>query len=154
MNRLKKAILYSTTALTVILCGCSNSHQEAQALMDNIRQKYAAGKYQEAINSIDSLRKKYPEEIELRKEALKVYQDAALKMAQRNLERADSTLLTMTAAYEKLKAEVEAKKNNGSATAEELSRVTMMKIKLDSVRARFDAEVARVKFIHKKQAED
>ncbi len=122
--------------------------------MDNIRQKYAAGKYQEAINSIDSLRKKYPEEIELRKEALKVYQDAALKMAQRNLERADSTLLTMTAAYEKLKAEVEAKKNNGSATAEELSRVTMMKIKLDSVRARFDAEVARVKFIHKKQAED
>lgn len=154
MNRLKKTIGYSVAALAVVLCGCDNSHKDAQALMDKIHQKYTTGQYQEAICSIDSLRKKYPKEIELRKEALKVYQEAALKMAQRNLEKADSALLTMTANYEKQKAEVEAKKNKGIATAEELSGVTTMKIKLDSVKARFDAEVARVKFIHKKQAED
>ena len=90
----------------------------------------------------------------MRKEALKIYQDAALKMAQAKLMQADSALQSMTAEYEKRKTEVESHRNTGTATAQALNSVTQMKMKLDSIPARFDAEVARVNFIHKKQAED
>lgn len=147
-----KHILFCAVALAV--CSCDNSHQEARKLMENIKKDFTQGRYQQTLSLIDSLRKNYPKEIELRKEALKIYQDAALKMAQNKLMQADSALQSMTAEYEKRKAEVEGLRSKGTATAEDLSGVTKMKIKLDSVKTRFDAEVARVKFIHKKQAEN
>ena len=140
--------------LSVALSGCDNSQKKAQSLMEKIRNSYTQGQYPQTLLLIESLRKAYPKEIDLRKEALKIYQDAALKMAQAKLMQADSALQSMTAEYEKRKTEVESHRNNGTATAQELNSVTQMKMKLDSIQARFDAEVARVKFIHKKQAED
>lgn len=136
-----------------LLGSCDHTHADAQALMDTIRRQYADGQYPQALQNIDSLRKQFPQEIELRKEALKVYQDAALKMAQRNLEKADSALQRLEKEYADIKADVDSKKAQGIATAEQLTRATSKKMELDSVKARFDAEVARVKFIHKKQAE-
>lgn len=149
-----KTRLILLCAVALAVCSCDNSHQEAQNLMDRIKSDFTQGHYPQTLSLIDSLRKNYPKEIELRKEALKIYQDAALKMSQNELMQADSVLQSMTAEYEKRKAEVENLRSKGTATAGDLSGVTEMKIKLDSIKARFDAEVARVKFIHKKQAEN
>lgn len=153
-NRTMKTKIILLCAVALAVCSCDNPHQEAQNLMSSIKENFSQGHYPQTLSLIDSLRKNYPKEIELRKEALKIYQDAALKMAQNKLMQADSALQSMTAEYEKRKAEVEGLRSKGTATAEDLSGVTKMKIKLDSVKTRFDAEVARVKFIHKKQAEN
>lgn len=142
-----------TIMLTMCSCG-SDSTQKAQELLEKISSEYEGGKYEDALSDIDSLRKKFPEAIEQRKEALKLYQDAALKMAQGDLMRIDSALQVTKSGYEKLKAEVEAHKEAGLATAEELTRLTLTKMKVDSLQNKFDAYVSRVKFIHKKQAED
>ena len=63
--------------LSVALSGCDNSQKKAQSLMENIRNSYTQGQYPQTLLLIDSLRKAYPKEIDLRKEALKIYQDGA-----------------------------------------------------------------------------
>lgn len=134
-------------------CG-DTQKQEADRLLEQIRTEYADGRYKDALATIDTLRKKCPEAIDQRKEALKVYQDAALKMAQDELAAIDTTLQQARHVYERLKTTAENHKQEGVATAEELTAVTMQKLKVDSLQNRFDAWVAKVRFIHRKQKEN
>lgn len=147
-----KGMLY--VALTGALCGCNGEGKKAEELLGAIRTEYETGKYDDALAHIDSLRKKFPEAIEARKEALKIYQDAELKKAQTHLASLDTTLQRLRGEYDKLKTEVEQHKQQGVATAEELTRLTLRRLKLDSLQTRFDVEVAKIKYIHKRQAED
>lgn len=83
-----------------------------------------------------------------------LYQNISLKKAQEDLEETDRQLQEFNATYEMVRETVEKKKAALQATAEELQTLTLMRIKRDSLQARFDMQCAKIKYIHKRQKEN
>lgn len=127
------------TSLTLLLCGCAQKEeQQARAMMDVIDSLYAKGKYAETLDSIESLRLKFPKAIEMRKKALRTWQNASLKMAQSDIA---STDILLHETLEQLKSETN------------LYKANMLRMRRDSLQARYEAMCGVVKMIHIRQKE-
>lgn len=135
-----------------ILTGCE-SNPEAKQLLREIKADYEAGSYQRAIYSIDSLRNTYPDAMEERKEALKIFQEAFLKLAQQNLASVDSALQATIKQYDEIKPKVEAHRNACIATETEMQEFNELRARRDSLQGVFNLECAKIKYIHKRQKE-
>ena len=94
------------------------------------------------------------QEIEQRRAALKHKQDSTLQASQRELAVVDSTLEVVKAEYEWMKAEVEQHKAELKATAEELTALTMLRMRRDSLQVQWNVLGAKIKYIRKKQQEN
>lgn len=93
------------------------------------------------------------DEIEQRWEALKHKQDSSLQAAQQELAIVDSALEATKAEYEQKKVIVEAHKAELKATEEELTSLTLLRVKRDSLQMQWDMLGAKIKYIRKKQKE-
>ena len=93
------------------------------------------------------------DEIEQRREALKEKQDSSLVAAQKELSEVDSTLEAVKAEYEQRKAEVETHKAALKATEDELTALTMLRMRRDSLQVQWNMLGAKIKYIRKKQKE-
>ncbi len=93
------------------------------------------------------------DEIEARKAALKHKQDSTLLAAQQELATVDSTLEIVKMEYEHMKVEVEAHKAALKATGEELTNLTLLRVKRDSLQTQWDLLGAKIKYIRLKQKE-
>lgn len=83
-----------------------------------------------------SLRKDFPEAVESRKAALKIWQNASLKMAQADVAKTDSTLqATLQALHGK----------------ETNFRYNKLRVKCDSLKARYEAMCGVVRMIRYRQ---
>lgn len=143
-------------ALAAIMaaCGENSAKAEADKLLEQAETEFDNKQYDKALATIDSLRKVYPNAIETRKKALVMHQNIALKQAQADLAHTDSMMQAVTHNYNYQKAKVEKDKKELRATAEELQMLTLTKMKLDSLKVRFDVQCAKIKYIHKKQKEN
>ena len=92
-------------------------------------------------------------EIEQRREALRHKQDSALVASQQELAIVDSTLEAVKAEYEQMKAVVEQHKAELRATEEELTALTLLRLRRDSLQVQWDVLGAKIKYIRVKQAE-
>ena len=137
---------------TVFLSGCEKN-PEAKQLLKEIQAEYEAGNYQQVMFSIDSLRHNYPDAVEERKEALKIHQEASLKLAQANLALVDSALQTAIRQFDEMKPQVEAHRKACVATQEELQQFNELRAHRDSLQGVFNMECAKIKYIHKRQKE-
>lgn len=123
----------------VVLIGCKQSEDEKAApLMSRIDSLYKAKDYQGTLNAITKLRADYPKALESRERALKIWQDASLKMAQEDIGRTDSAL---QATIKEFDAETNIGKKN------------LLGVKRDSLQVRYDALCGTVRVIHKRQKE-
>ena len=123
--------------LSIVLYGCGQSEeQKAEALMTIIDSLYEKGKYPETLDSIEALRQKYPTAIETRKKALKIWQNASLKMAQNDIAETD---IRLQETLRMLENETDRYKAN------------MLRVRRDSLQARYEAMCSVVKMIHLKQ---
>ena len=86
-----------------------------------------------------ALRANHPKAVESREKALKIWQDASLKMTQAEIGRTDSALQATIAQY---------------GAEKDLYRKNMLRVKRDSLQVRYDALCGTVRVIHKRQAED
>ena len=134
---MKKYILILMTASSIFACADREDEQVSTAL-SVIQTLYQEGKYSETLDSISSLRNKYPTAIEARKQALKIWQDASLKMAQADVARTDSALGVTMRAIENEKRLFEA---------------NMLRAKRDSLKARYEAMCGVARMIHIRQKE-
>lgn len=107
-----------------------------------------------ALATIDSLRKTYPDIVDVRRKALALYQNISLKKAQEELEETDRQLQEVNATYEMIRETVERRKAALQATADDLQTLTLMRIKRDSLQTRFDVQCAKIKYIHTRQKEN
>ena len=84
MMTLKRISYAMATVLFLILAvACKdNRQQQAEQLLQQAEEQFGASDYQAALSTIDSLRKVYPNAINTRKKALKLYQDIELTKAQ------------------------------------------------------------------------
>lgn len=150
---IKKIFTIAIAILTLTACGEDKATKAAKAILEQAQQEYTSKRYDKALHLIDSLRKTYPQAIEARKAALKLFQDVSLTQAQEDLERTDIRLQKVKAEYDKMKNEAEHAKQALQATATQLQAVTLKKMELDSLQVRFDMQCAKIKYIHKKQKE-
>ena len=90
-------------------------------------------------------------EINQRKNALVEKQATELKKAQAELWKTDSLLQIANKEFETMTKEVEAHKQALKATPEELTALTQLRIKRDSIRTQYEALGLKIRYIHKKQ---
>ncbi len=133
-----KKITLLTIAAAALLTSCQKSEdQKAAPLMNKIDSLYKAGNYQATLNAITQLRANHPKAIESREKAIKIWQDASLKMTQADIARTDSALQATIAQY---------------GTEKDLYKKNMLGVKRDSLQVRYDALCGTVRVIHKRQA--
>lgn len=128
-----------TIILAAVLVGCSESdEQKAERMLAQIDSLYEKGQYKEVLDSIVSLRTTYPSAINIRKKALRIWQNASLKIAQKDVAQTD-VLLQET--LRMIDSETDLRKAN------------MLRMRRDSLQARYDAMCGVVKMIHMRQKE-
>lgn len=154
MKTRRLAAIWAAGVITLLAaCGENATQKKAGELLKEAQAQFENGQYMKALGSIDSLRKNCPEAIEARKAALRLYQEIELKRAQINVETADKALQQTESEYENMKKTVEDLKKKGTATAEQLTSLTRMRLKRDSLKTLFDVECAKIKYINKKMKE-
>lgn len=138
--------------MALAACG-SSDNEKANQLLNEATKQMESKQYAEALQTIDSLRKTFPNDVEARKQALTLYQQVSLNQAQEDLAKTDSLIMTVSDEYKQLKAKVEQDKTELKATFEDTEKLNLTKAKLDSLKVRFDMQCAKIKYIHKKQKE-
>lgn len=129
--------LITISLAAMLLSACSQSEEDkAKPLLAKIDSLYKSGNYRATLDSIVQLREQYPQAIEARKTALRLWQNASLKLAQADVASTDIKLQEMT---EALKTETN------------LYRRNMMTVKRDSLQARYEAMCGVVRMIHLRQ---
>ncbi|WP_373174409.1 hypothetical protein [Prevotella merdae] len=129
--------LITISLAAMLLSACSQSEEDkAKPLLAKIDSLYKSGNYRATLDSIAQLREHYPQAIEARKTALRLWQNASLKLAQADVASTDIKLQEMT---EALKTETN------------LYRRNMMTVKRDSLQARYEAMCGVVRMIHLRQ---
>lgn len=93
------------------------------------------------------------QEINRRKAALKEKQETELKKAQEDLAATDSLLQLTNHQLDSLQQQVEAHKKALKATPEELTLLTLTRIKRDSIRTQSEVLGAKIRYIRQKQKE-
>lgn len=139
--------------VAVMLCACGNAGKDAMRLVEESETLYAGKKYDEALGLIDSLRRTYPEAVEARKKALSLYQKIELERTQADLAVTDSVLRRAIAGFHALDSVVAEHKAAGTADAGELTALTRMRMRRDSLQARFDVQCAKIRYIRQKMEE-
>lgn len=136
---MKKATLLTLAAMALMASCQKTEDEKAASLMNKIDSLYKAGNYQATLNAITRLRANHPKAVESREKALKIWQDASLKMTQAEIGRTDSALQATIAQY---------------GAEKDLYRKNLLRVKRDSLQVRYDALCGTVRVIHKRQAED
>ena len=136
---MKKATLLTLAAMALMASCQKTEDEKAASLMNKIDSLYKAGNYQATLNAITRLRANHSKAVESREKALKIWQDASLKMTQAEIGRTDSALQATIAQY---------------GAEKDLYRKNMLRVKRDSLQVRYDALCGTVRVIHKRQAED
>ena len=130
---------------------CRETGQGAEGSRHRDARNYAEGRDSACLAAIDTLRAKFPKAIAERKEALKLYQEASLRIAQKQLAYVDSALEAEKHIFRTMEKSVAAHKEKGIATAEELTALTRKRMLRDSLQTQFDVLCAKIKYIHKRQ---
>lgn len=126
-------------AAAVLLLGCRPSEEkQAEQLMTRIDSLYKSGRYQAALDSITSLRQRYPEAIEARRRALELWQEASLRLTQQDIARTDSALQVANDEYRR------------ATSIRERNQIGMRR---DSLQVRYDVLCGTVRVIHRRQQE-
>lgn len=119
------------------LVACTPTEDEkAQPTLDNIEKLYAEGKYAATLDSITSLRERFPMAVEARNKALKIWQDASLKMAQKDVAETD---IKLQEAIRMAENETDRLKH------------ALLGAKRDSLQARYEAMCGVVRMIRMRQ---
>lgn len=121
---------------TALVACAPTEDEKAQPTLDNIEKLYAEGKYAATLDSITSLRERFPMAVEARKKALKIWQDASQKMAQKDV--ADTDI--------KLQEAIRMAENE----TDRLKRA-LLGAKRDSLQARYEAMCGVVRMIRMRQ---
>ena len=151
--QMKKILIFIVAGL--LMAGCGNSEKkQAEALLQEARTQFLEGQIDAARATLDSLRKTFPTVIEARKGALRLHQEIELKAAQNEMARTDSLLQIANKELETMQKEVEEHKAALKATPEELTALTRMRMRRDSIRTQFETLGMKISYIHQKQKEN
>ena len=131
-----KTWAYIITTIMIISACSKTDNKQAEDMLADIQTLYDGGHYAETLDSIESLRIRYPKAIDARKKALRLWQDASLRLAQADIQVTDSALQATLVQIDQ---------------AQTLLEANRLRQKRDSLKARFDAMCGVVRMIHQRQ---
>ena len=149
---MKSKTLIISLAAAAAVCGCNSTQKEAEKLLESANYDFVHGRYDIALDAIDSLRKIYPNAIEVRKQALELQQRIALKKAQEDAEEADKLHQIASRDYEVMRKAAE--KSGAYATQEQIDELTRRRIERDSMKIVMDTQFAKIRYIHRRQLQN
>ncbi len=124
----------------MLFASCAQTEDEkAASLLSRIKILYNKGNFAEVLDSITALRTKFPKAIESRKQALHLWQNASLKLAQEDVAKTDSALQAMLKTIPQ---------------QSNLYRANMMRAECDSLKARYEAMCGVVRMIRIRQKQE
>lgn len=127
------------SAVVALLAACQPSvDEQAAAAVQRVDSLFAAQDYNGTLQAINALRRDHPKAVEARRHALKVWQEASLRLTQQDVARTDSAL-------QLAEQQLTQATNAGQKTKARLRR--------DSLQVRYDVLCALVRVIHRRQAE-
>jgi len=132
---MKRTLLLIIATVAVFSACQQKTENPAAELFAKIQKLYEQGKYSETLDSIESLRIQFPRAIKERQQALRIWQEASLKMAQEDIALTDSAL---QATQLQMQQEQDIYKRN------------MLGVKRDSLQARYEAMIGVVRMIKKR----
>lgn len=134
-----KQTFFLFAALIIALTSCQKQADDGAArMLAEIEKRYEQGQYRTVLDSIEALRAKYPKATDERRRALRLWQEASLKMAQEDIAVTDSLLQATIA---QMNAETRIYERN------------MLGVKKDSLQARYEALIGVVRMIWKRMEE-
>ena len=133
----KHIIILAAMAFLLTACDDSGS-KEAQTMLDNICTLRDNGHYAEALDSIKSLRQRFPKAIKQREQALEIWQDASLRLARQDIAVTDSALMAV---------------EKQMANATDIATRNKLGVRRDSLKIRYEALCGTVRIILKRQQE-
>ena len=126
--------------IAFVFASCQPSADERAAQdLHRIDSLYAARDYHGTLNAIRQLRDNHPKAVKARQRALKIWQNASLKLTQQDIGLTDSALQAVTAQW---KAE------------QNIGRRNRLRAKVDSLQVRYDALCGTVRVIHRRQTDN
>ncbi len=141
-------VIAATILLISGLTACNNNQvSPADKMISEIEAYIAQGDFISALDSISSLRSKYPTSIEARRNALRLWNEASLLQAQHEVEVTDSLLMETIFQIDSC---MELTKNLELIPEDKLLEQNMLRNKRDSLMARYDAECGVVRIIREK----
>ena len=136
---MKHVMMIVVASALLMATGCQEKHDVGAAeLLEEIKQLFKQGQYAATLDSIESLRMHFPKAIHERQEALRIWQEASLKMAQQDIALTDSALQAVT---DQMQTETRIYERN------------MLGVKKDSLQARYEALIGVVRMIRKRMNE-
>lgn len=130
-------IIIAATAFLLTACD-DNGSKEAQAMLDNICALRDNGHYAEVLDSIKSLRQRFPKAIRQREQALEIWQDASLRLARQDIAVTDSALMAV---------------ERQMANATDIATRNKLGVVRDSLKVRYEALCGTVRIILRRQQE-
>lgn len=137
---MRKLTIIPATLVMLLTFSCQPTDDEkATPLLSTIERLFHDGHYRQALDSITSLRERYPKAVKARRQSLRLWQEASLALAQKDVGTTDSLLQETLAA---IPLEADRYKAN------------MLRVRRDSLQARYEALCGVVRMIHMRQRED
>ena len=125
--------------MIVALGSCKETEEQMAAdLLGEIESLYAKGRYGATLDSITALRERFPMAIEERRQALRIWQDTSLKMAQTDVIQTDSALQQTLRLIDR---------------TSDIGQANRLRMRRDSLKARYEAMCGVVRMIHFRQNE-
>ncbi len=135
---MKKTLTLALVAVALMMTACKpKADNGAATLLAEIEKLYEDSQYGTVLDSIESLRMHYPKAVEERRRALRLWQEASLKMAQQDIAVTDSALQAVTAQMQ---------------DEQRIYERNMLGVKKDSLQARYEALIGVVRMIRKRMA--
>lgn len=132
-----RTLLFSVAVFCLSACQ-PTADEQAAPMMQRIDSLYEHHEDAQALNAIRELRAKFPEAVKSRQRALKIWQQASLRMTQEDIGQTDSAL----------KATTEALGRSSS-----LGERNRLRVRRDSLQIRFDALCGTARVIQHRQQE-
>lgn len=131
---MKKTFFFILMTMAIVACG-GKKGSDAEEMLLKIERLHAEGREKEALDSIVSLRTRYPDAIEQRRRALRIWQEASLKLAQEDVMKTDSALQAVLRQIDE---------------PAPLLTKNKLRWKRDSLKGRYDAMCGVVRMINKR----
>jgi hypothetical protein len=131
-------VLFFSVAVFGLTACQPTADEQAAPMMQRIDSLYEHHEDAQTLNAIRELRAKFPEAVKSRRRALKIWQQASLRMAQEDIGRTDSALRATTEAL---------------GRSSSLGERNRLRVRRDSLQIRFDALCGTVRVIQHRQQE-
>lgn len=144
---MKSIFTYIILSLSFLAVSCGSMQSPEAELLESAKYEFSHQRYDNALGLLDTLRTRYPEAIDLRRQAIALRQDIARAQVEERIERC--RIEARDASREYTQARMDVAKKGAQVGKQDERRLVRCRVKADSLRIVYDTEMAKMEYIDK-----